>query len=492
MTGKNFKLSFVIGAVDNVTYKVMEINERVAKLMKPFKEVGTAFKNLGREAGGNQMLSAISGIGKATGGLLSSIFDVTKTIGGMGLVAAGAFKFLVHGAYESLDAINDVSERTGVGTEMFQGIQFAAAKAGYSLDNLEPVLTKFSKNVGEAQKGTGEAVGVFQAFGISVHDLKTMKMDEILSRTGKALSEIKNPALRNAVAMELFGREGAKIVEVLKDIPGSVNAAKAAGLIVGPEALKRADDFEKSWGTITLTLSRLRDMVGAELMPVFTTMFQDLLVTVNENKGAIMEWAKGFAVRLPAMLKTLAEALSAIVIVVMAVGSAFNTVLGILGPSGVKFVTMGLIFAKLAPAIWAITTAVWALGTALLTTPIGWIVLGIAAIVAAVMNWDKIMEGLLWTWEKIKNIASSIGNFFSPNAPDGSASAGGGQNATSAVGAVRGMAGTLQRQSSTINNRTENKIAVDFKNLPRGVDIVTEKAESPMDVSRGMANMFPM
>ena len=143
MTGRDFKLSFVIGAVDNVTYKVMEINERVAKLMKPFKEVGTAFGNLGRESGANLIGERLGAMGKAAGSLVGALADVGKTVGGIGLIAAGAFKFFVHGAYESLDAINDVQERTGVTATTFQGIQYAASKAGYELDNLEPILTKF-------------------------------------------------------------------------------------------------------------------------------------------------------------------------------------------------------------------------------------------------------------------------------------------------------------------------------------------------------------
>lgn len=489
MSGREFRLSFVIGAVDNLTYKVMEINQRVAKLTKPFRDVGEAFANLGRESGASRIGEQITEVGKATGHLMSAFLDIGKVLGGVGLAAAGAFRYFVLGAGNSLQAINDISQQSGISTTVFQGIQYAAAKAGFELDDLGPIMNKFSKNVGDAQKGVGESVGVFQAFGFSINDLKTMNMDQILARTGAEMEKIKNPALRNAVAMQLFGKEGAKLVEVLKDIPGSVNAAKAAGLIVGPEALQRADKFEKAWGVITLTLTRLRDLVGAEIMPVFTDMFQGLLVTINENKGAILDWAKQFAVNLPSMLKTAMSALQGFIGVMAIVGSVFNSIISFLGPGGVKFVTWGLIVAKLAGPVWGLITAVQALSLSLLTTPIGWIILGVAAIVLAIANWDKVMQGLLWTWQQIKDIATSVGSFFTPGTTMSQADTqamarAGDQPQTGSAG------NTVRTQGASGLNRTENKLSVDFKNVPKGVNIVTEKAEAPIDVTRGMANAF--
>ena len=43
MAESKFPVSVVIGAVDNVTYKVMEINQRLEKLTAPLGKLKTAF-----------------------------------------------------------------------------------------------------------------------------------------------------------------------------------------------------------------------------------------------------------------------------------------------------------------------------------------------------------------------------------------------------------------------------------------------------------------
>lgn len=513
MAEKSFKLSFVISAVDNVTYKVMEINERIAKATKPVRDLGTAFGNLARESGLTGLAANVVKTGDAARNLGRAFMDVGKVIAGVGLTAAAAFKFIVKDSFDSIDAIADASERVGVTTTTFQGLQYSAAQAGFELQNLEPILTRFSKNVGEAQKGTGDTAAVFQALGLSVQDLRNLSMDEILARTGTALSRIENPALRNAAAMKLFGKEGAKIVEVLADIPKAVKDAKAANLILGPEAFERAAKFEKTWGTMTLTLSRVRDVVGAELIPVFTDLFGKLIVWVNENRGQLVEWAKAFAQDLPRLINAFLPIAKALGSVLMALGNALVFITNILGPTGTAFLSTIVIAAKLIGPIVALASsiggtlvsafnvartafllllplfkALWAL---LIANPIGLVVSAVAALAAGAYlvykNWEPILDWFTKKWERIKELASSVGGFVgSIFGGDEAAQAGGGAGA----GAM-GPREIVQRQFSTTTNRSESKVVVDFSGVPRGTRVVTEKAEAPLDLSVGYALSTP-
>jgi hypothetical protein len=56
----------------------------------------------------------------------------------------------------------------------------------------------------------------------------------------------------------------------------------------------------------------------------------------------------------------------------------------------------------LAPAIWAAVAATWAFTTALLANPLTWIVIAIAALVAAIvalwMNWDTVVAFISDVW----------------------------------------------------------------------------------------------
>lgn len=68
-------------------------------------------------------------------------------------------------------------------------------------------------------------------------------------------------------------------------------------------------------------------------------------------------------------------------------------------------------------AVSTIATGIqWALNAAFVASPLGWIVLGIAAVVAAGIalykNWDKVKAFAVSLWEKLKSIFGGIGDWF--------------------------------------------------------------------------------
>ena len=63
MAESKFPVTVVIGAVDNVTYKVMEINQKLERITKPLGQLKTAFGDLGRESGLNKLGQSLSNSG---------------------------------------------------------------------------------------------------------------------------------------------------------------------------------------------------------------------------------------------------------------------------------------------------------------------------------------------------------------------------------------------------------------------------------------------
>lgn len=60
---KKLPVTVVIGAVDNVTYKVMAINEKLRKITAPIGKVQSAFSSLAEESGLGKLASNIGKVG---------------------------------------------------------------------------------------------------------------------------------------------------------------------------------------------------------------------------------------------------------------------------------------------------------------------------------------------------------------------------------------------------------------------------------------------
>lgn len=507
MAESKFPVSVVIGAVDNITYKVMEINSKLEKLTAPLGKLKTAFGDLGRESGLNKLGAAMSNVGSKGAALFGALKGAAFGLAGVLAGVSAALYKVVFGAAESGDAIRDASLRIGVSTSAFQKWQFAATQSGIAADKVEGILTKFSKSIGDAAIGTGEGLHVFRGLGISLKDAsgKARSMEQILPELADKFKKIQDPALKNAVLMRLFGREGAKMGELLSGGSEGIKAlgdeAERLGLIIGDDKINQADAFNDAWGKLTLSIGRARDAFGAELFPVMTKLFEDLSTMIAENRPQIIAFAQAFAKELPGILVTLRDLVVGLYNAVQPLITAFRAVSSVFGTTNTVMLIMGgIIGGKLIVALASfigslfqlggvvlpllvrgfglllpVMQAIWAL---MVANPVGAIIVGLVALGAAAValykNWEPFRNLVDATWEKLKLFGGGVAKFF-----------GFGQEklANEPAGAPLGGAATTAKVSNL--NRTENQITVDFNNAPKGTRVSTEKAEAPIDLSMG-------
>ncbi|WP_412058613.1 hypothetical protein [Bartonella sp. DGB2] len=64
-------------------------------------------------------------------------------------------------------------------------------------------------------------------------------------------------------------------------------------------------------------------------------------------------------------------------------------------------------------ALAALVPAFISLGAAMLATPIGWLIVGISALVLAIKNWRSITDFLASSWEKVVDVFSNVVNYIS-------------------------------------------------------------------------------
>ncbi|MFN9365698.1 MAG: hypothetical protein ACK6CE_13000, partial [Planctomycetota bacterium] len=141
----------------------------------------------------------------------------------------------------------DMSQRTGVSVEALSELGFAAEQSGSDMETLENSLRKMQKQIAEAAGGSTSAADALGKLGLTVADLTGLSPDEQLKRIGDRLSGIEDPAAKAAVAMEIFGKSGTKLLPLFaggaRGIEELQQQAQELGLTMSTEDAQAAEAF---------------------------------------------------------------------------------------------------------------------------------------------------------------------------------------------------------------------------------------------------------
>lgn len=504
--GKKLPISVVISAVDNITYKVMAINEKVKKITQPLSKVGQAFKLLGEEAGLGKLMKGLGKVGSTGREFFSELLGSMAKVGGVALGAGAAIFGLAESFGSAGDDIAMMSRRLGLSTDQFQEWSYAAKKANIDQETFNSSMSKLSKGAAEAAAGQGEALIAFNALGISVRDQTghLKGLDQLMPAVADKLGAIGNQNLRNALAAKLFGREGMKLndlfVDGAKGLKEMSAEAHKIGAVMSPEDIKLASQFDDGMKSITSTLLGVKNLIGAQLAPVVLDLGKKIQTYLLDHREEIKDWARAFADKLPGVIQKLwdlfqglASALQPIVRfgawLVDTFGGTAVAVAALavyLAPLISSFLAFMGAIAGLIPllgTVWtsftAIVGVIQALGAILLAL-VGWpVAIGAAFVAAALLIWKY--------WEPIKEFFSSIGDkissFFgsSANVSLTSMTKGGVMD----MGAPADFGKTVDAAARSTTTKNQNEVLVSFENMPAGTRVEKTKDDGGLDLSMG-------
>jgi len=175
--------------------------------------------------------------------------------------------------------LTDTSTRTGIATDTLQGLRLAAEGSGQEFTSLISGLAQFPKRLTDFERGTGEAENGLEALGFTADDAGMLiadtdaAMKEILIR----LKGVEDPARQAAIATEIFGKSGSKMLQALSgtELETYVKFAKEFGVDVGQDAADSASEWQRSQAELNTTLdaskAKLIDTFNVdELLSAFT------------------------------------------------------------------------------------------------------------------------------------------------------------------------------------------------------------------------------
>jgi phage-related protein len=290
--------------------------EQVTALQSKFKQV---------EGAANSLTSRIGPLGGALGALAP-----VATVGGLAA--------LVGKTIEAGDALNDMSQRTGVSVEALAKFKKAAATSGTDIDAVASSLVKLSKglfNIG----GKGDKVGpALERLGISAKDaagnLKTA--DQITLEVANAFKAMPDGVEKTATALDLFGKAGANMIPMLNE---GGTAIEALSVKMTGAFAKKADEYNDKLATLGGKVGALAAGITVALLPALDAVTTVLTLVVDgftSLPGPIQAIAGGLAL-LAISFTVLAPIVASVITVLgafqgLAIGATIAGWLGALGP----------------------------------------------------------------------------------------------------------------------------------------------------------------
>lgn len=133
--------------------------------------------------------------------------DIVKKFTGM---FAGAVLFdkalnMISGTFKELGAVADQVDRSGLSSDQFQRLAFAAQQSGVSLSVLAKATRQLRVDMAEAAAGTGKKVEMFKALGISMEQLKGGDATAVFLAISRAMEGSADDSERLLIATALFG-----------------------------------------------------------------------------------------------------------------------------------------------------------------------------------------------------------------------------------------------------------------------------------------------
>lgn len=213
--------------------------------------------------------------------------DIKKgavVMGAATTAAAGAVAVLTQRSIDNQDATIKMARSVGTTAEQLSTLTHAAQLGGVSQDELAKALGRAARVSNDAANGLSTAQRTYDQLGISVNDAsgKLKSSDQIMLEVADRFAGMEDGARKTALAQELFGRSGAKLIPMLNEGADSIRAmqqeARDLGLEFNTNTAMQAEQFND-------TLTRLRS-VGTGFS---NALAANLLPTLNNVAGSLFE-----------------------------------------------------------------------------------------------------------------------------------------------------------------------------------------------------------
>jgi len=192
------------------------------------------------------------------------------------------------------DQIGDFAKQIGSTAEELTSLRLAATLSDAGTDSLDNALGKLEQKLGEARQGAESTSLAFKALGLDANKLAGMTTGEALKEIADGFQQVKSPADQAAIAVDLFGKQGASLINLLKEgrdgIEGFQNEARRLGAVLTNEDAAAFGEFQNAIERLSLAWDGFKNQIFATVAPAVTFLVDALTELIGAVNRALAYW----------------------------------------------------------------------------------------------------------------------------------------------------------------------------------------------------------
>lgn len=184
-----------------------------------------------------------AGLRKMETGTKGAAGRMAASMAGMvgGLFAVSALRSATMRMVQHADAIDKMAKRMESSTDTAQKFDFAASQNGATIEMVERSFMKTAQAMEGAKQGLNTYVRAFEAFGISMQQIKTSTPEEVFLKIAESIEKAGGALDKAKSLQDIMGRGGRQLVPAF--VSGFAATAASAPNPIDVDSIRRLAEF---------------------------------------------------------------------------------------------------------------------------------------------------------------------------------------------------------------------------------------------------------
>jgi len=219
------------------------------------------------------------------------LFNLKNMLTGL---SVGALVYFSQRALNAADDLGAFASRVGLTTDELQELDYVGLKYNVTQSTMEMGLQRLLRKFGDAQRGIGESVKMFNELGVSLYDNEgQLKTNEaVINDVADAIAGMDDEAAQLSATVKLVDSEAAGMVDVFRagsdEIMRLRHEAHAMGVVMSADVIAKASEANEKIETLSKVLSTQFTVALTELTPLLVS-FGNKMASAAQDASIMFE-----------------------------------------------------------------------------------------------------------------------------------------------------------------------------------------------------------